>query len=352
MLLPVLSTVCLCAGAVVLALGIAALPLFGGVRVYRRLRRSNESTAAASGAGQVGGATGGHRRTGRSNANANDIRTGAGPHEGDQLPTNAHLAMAAAAAAASNEDVWNRTVQMYSARLRNRGGEANVRTLGRFGMNNLNNNNDNAAVDQLTNLPTTPRGFHFSGWFDSSSMLNSPVYNDPFFTPMRALDERDLFSPDGFHDLSDSSDDEAGVEEGENRDSYLYWRDNFVNRTSAMKMYNSSIRANDRANGCVLKFTEQDLNEIIDENYPMKFSKEFVHNYHRNCHYHMDLTKGSKSKAPKKIKNQTKVKSSKLDAVQIESQSSGDSKEEVATKTFSHESSVPITESTTTTTTE
>lgn len=353
MLLPVLSTVCLCAGAVVLALGIAALPLFGGVRVYRRLRRSNENVAAGAASGEVGAAGGGHRRIGRSNA-ANALRgAAAGPLGGDQLPTNAHLAMAAAAAAASNEDVWNRTVQMYSARLRNRSGEV-IRIPGRFGMNNLHNsnNNNNTSVDQLTDAPTTPRGFHFSGWFDSSLMLNSPDDNDSFFMPMRALEERDLFSHDGFNDFSDSSDDEGREEEGENRDSYLYLRDNFVNRTSAMKMYNSSNRAAGRANGVVLKFTEQDLDEIIDENYPRISKGGFVHNHHRNCHHHKHLPKASKSKASKKIKNQGKVKSSKPDDAEIviKSSSSGASKAEVATPALLLESAVPvITESSTTT---
>lgn len=47
--LPVLTTVGLCVGAVVLAVGVTALPLFGGIHVYRRLKHSNRPVSSGHG---------------------------------------------------------------------------------------------------------------------------------------------------------------------------------------------------------------------------------------------------------------------------------------------------------------
>lgn len=270
MLLPVLSTVCLCAGAVVLALGIAALPLFGGMRVYRRIRYPT------------------HRRANRANGTTAAHRSFAGA--GRQYPVRERTVEERAL----DEDVWNRTIQLYNNRLRNRSNERMIRRPQVGEMHDANNNNGNSIATQTT--PMTSRSFQFS-WFDSSLMLDGA---DLEFEGDAQYHHNGGDLP---HDLVSEIFHIEDIDIPEDGRIFCSLQDESLNlkRTSEMKPYNS----HSGRNPVVLKFTEQDLHEIIDDNYQ---HDNLTSSRQQQLHRHRSgKLKASKAKKPKEVK-QTKTK--------------------------------------------
>lgn len=259
MLLPVLSMVCLCAGAIVLTMGIAALPLFGGVRVYRRLART-------------GSISNRHRMNGRlfhngsmeivppttntSTINAHNIGRARlnGRRMNRALVQYSNELINGNMETANNDDTWNRTVQMYNNRLRNRS-RILVETLpSPFSVN------------------SNHRTSHFNDTSDTtdvSSFQQKMTLHSISLNPNDDADEKN----DLEHDELESS----IINSSNNNNGFPY----YLQYTPAMRLHNPR---NGR-NAVVLNLTTDDLGEIIDESYAKQKSKSSKHNHHHHHHH-------------------------------------------------------------------
>lgn len=258
MLLPVLSMVCLCAGAIVLTMGIAALPLFGGVRVYRRLARTGSISNRHRMNGRLfhNGSMEIPPTTNTSSINAHNIGRARlnGRRMNRALVQYSNELINGNMETANNDDTWNRTVQMYNNRLRNRS-RILVETLpSPFSVN------------------SNHRTSHFNDTSDTtdvSSFQQKMTLHSISLNPNDDADEKN----DLEHDELESS----IINSSNNNNGFPY----YLQYTPAMRLHNPR---NGR-NAVVLNLTTDDLGEIIDESYAKQKSKSSKHNHHHHHHH-------------------------------------------------------------------